>query len=77
MNNSTKAFASVCQMTSTSDKEKNFQVVCKLVKESKQRNVSVGFFDFSILFSIVFFKFTHLQVKINKILFHYLDCFFA
>ncbi|XP_043472653.1 deaminated glutathione amidase [Leptopilina heterotoma] len=34
----------VCQMTSVSDKEKNFQVVRDLVIEAKQRNASIAFF---------------------------------
>ncbi|XP_011495549.1 PREDICTED: nitrilase homolog 1 [Ceratosolen solmsi marchali] len=34
----------VCQMTSTSNKDKNFEIVCNLVAEAKKRNASVAFF---------------------------------
>ncbi|XP_015608757.1 nitrilase and fragile histidine triad fusion protein NitFhit [Cephus cinctus] len=36
--------AAICQMTSTSDKNKNLETICSLVNEAKQRHASIAFF---------------------------------
>ncbi|XP_051157563.1 deaminated glutathione amidase [Leptopilina boulardi] len=41
---SSSRLVAICQMTSVSDKEKNFQIVRDLTREAKQKNASIAFF---------------------------------